>query len=119
MPKIKNGKIENFLFIFIILYSIFLVFLAEKTSIEFDETTHSLLAVFYKNLIKFSISHFNLKEIYDYAYSYLVYYPKLSVYYPPLTHLTIAFVFSFLTPSFLVARLTIIIFSNTFILPNF
>ena len=109
-------KAQLLLFVFIILYSIFLVFLAEKTSIEFDETTHSLLAVFYKNLIKFSISHFNLKEIYDYAYSYLVYYPKLSVYYPPLTHLTIAFVFSFLTPSFLVARLTIVIFSIAFIL---
>jgi hypothetical protein len=109
-------EIRLLLFIFIILYSIFLVFLAEKTSIEFDETTHSLLAVFYKDLIKFSISHFNLKEIYDYAYSYLVYYPKLSVYYPPLTHLAIAFVFSFLTPSFLIARLTIVIFSIAFIL---
>jgi hypothetical protein len=89
-----NRNTTSFVYLYTLLFY-FLVFLAEKTSIEFDETTHSLLAVFYKDLAKFSISHFNLKEIYDYAYSYLVYYPKLSVYYPPLTHLAIVFVFFF------------------------
>lgn len=102
--------------IFSVIYFIFLIILAEKTSIEFDETTHSLLAVFYKDLIKYSISHLNFKEIYNYAYSYLVYYPKLSVYYPPLVHLAIASVFFFFNPSFLLARCIIIIFSVVFIL---
>ncbi|MFH8039091.1 MAG: hypothetical protein QXJ14_03720, partial [Candidatus Aenigmatarchaeota archaeon] len=101
MKKTKLSNFKIFLILLIIFYLAFLFYLAEKTSVEFDETTHSLLAVFYKDLIKYSISHLNFKEIYDYAYSYLVYYPKLSVYYPPLIHLTIAFVFSFLNPSFL------------------
>ncbi|MFH8093017.1 MAG: glycosyltransferase family 39 protein [Candidatus Aenigmatarchaeota archaeon] len=113
--KIKSINTKIFLIFLIIFYSTFLFYLAEKTSIEFDETTHSLLAVFYKDLIKYSISHLNFKEIYDYAYSYLVYYPKLSVYYPPLIHLTIAFVFSFFNPSFLLARCVIIIFSVLFV----
>ncbi|MEM5794333.1 MAG: glycosyltransferase family 39 protein [Candidatus Aenigmatarchaeota archaeon] len=116
MKRIKPSITKIFLIFLIIFYSTFWFYLAEKTSIEFDETTHSLLAIFYKDLIKYSISHLNFKEIYDYAYSYLVYYPKLSVYYPPLIHLTIAFVFSFFNPSFLLARCVIIFFSVLFIL---
>ncbi|MEM5855237.1 MAG: hypothetical protein QW472_02870, partial [Candidatus Aenigmatarchaeota archaeon] len=51
--KIKsiNTKTKIFLILLIIFYSVFLFYLAEKTSVEFDETTHSLLAVFYKDLI--------------------------------------------------------------------
>ena len=109
-------KTKLFLLTFIIFYFILLLFLAKYTSIEFDETTHSLLAVFYKDLVKYSISHLNFKEMYDYGVSYLVYYPKLSIYYPPLTHLTISLFFELFSPSFLVARLVIILFSISFML---
>jgi len=95
-------------------YFIFLLFLAFTTTKGVDEGTHSLLGVFYSDLIKYSISHLSFKQVYDYAYAYLIYYPKISVYYPPLVHLTIVLFFSLFGKSIFSARLVSIFFSILF-----
>jgi len=53
-----------------------------------DEGTHTLISIFYKDLITFIPTHLSVSQIYDYAINYLVHYPKLSIYYPPLFHIT-------------------------------
>jgi 4-amino-4-deoxy-L-arabinose transferase-like glycosyltransferase len=58
-----------------------------------DEGTHVLLSLFYKDLMTFVPSHLSFSEIYNYAINYLVHYPKLSVYYPPLFHIAGALLF--------------------------
>ena len=111
-------KLKKLLFIISIIYLIFVSYLANISTFQEDEGTHSLLGIFYIDLFKYAIAHPSFSDIYNYGYAYLVYYPKLSVYYPPLTHLEISSFFLIFGKSYVIARMVPIIFSFLFILSS-
>ncbi|MCK4442207.1 MAG: glycosyltransferase family 39 protein, partial [Sulfurovaceae bacterium] len=80
---------------------------------EFDESTHSLVGIFIKDLIVDWINKptFSFHKIYSYAVSYLVYYPKISLHYPPLPQTFFAISYLFLEETIIVSRIVVIIFS--------
>jgi hypothetical protein len=58
-----------------------------------DEGTHAIIGLFYKDLI-FNLKNFHsINEIVTFAINYLVKYPKISIYYPPLYHSLLAITF--------------------------
>ena len=58
-----------------------------------DEGTHTLIGLFYKDLIM-NIGNFNsFDDITSFAVNYIVKYPKISAHYPPLYHLFLASIF--------------------------
>jgi 4-amino-4-deoxy-L-arabinose transferase-like glycosyltransferase len=69
-----------------------------------DEGTHALIGLFYKDLIM-NISNFHsFNDITKFAVDYVVKYPKISVHYPPLYHILIAFIF-LISESFFLIRI--------------
>lgn len=109
-----ENKLPKFLVLALSLYFVFLLVLARDMRKIVDEGTHSLLGVFYSDLARFSLSNPSFSKIYNYSYSYLIDFPKLSVYYPPLTHLMVAVLFFVFGKSMFVARLVPIILSIAF-----
>lgn len=79
------------------------------TSLDPDEGTHLLLALFYHDLTNFVINN-GVSHAYDFAINYLVYYPKLTVYYPPLYHLLVSFLFN-ITISEIIGKVVTLLFS--------
>ena len=116
--KVRNKTINRFdkpdlyFLIFILMFFIVSLFLL-NTPPTADEGTHSLISLFFRDLFRDLAKHptFSFSDIYNYAISYLVHYPKLSLYYPPLLHITTSFFFGFLEVSFFTARLVVLIFS--------
>jgi hypothetical protein len=108
-------ELNKIFYLICALYLIFLVFLVITSTVESDEGTHSLLGVFYLDLFKYALNHRSFEAIYNYAYSYLVYYPKLSVYYPPLTHFIISAFFAIFGKEFFIARIVLVVFCMFFI----
>lgn len=98
----------GFLLMFIIV-SFFLL----NTPPTADEGTHSLIALFFRDLTNDLINYptASFLKVYDYAISYLVHYPKLSLYYPPLLHVVTSMFYNFLGASFFVGRLVVLLFS--------
>lgn len=95
---LKNSfnRYDLFFVFFLMLYiSVAIPFLGKF--IDPDEGTHLAIAAFYFNLFKDFAHHatFSFSKIYNYSISYLVHYPKLSLYYPPGFHFTIA-IFSYI-----------------------
>jgi len=78
-----------------------------------DEGTHNLLGLFFYDFMNVWIKNpfFSIKKIYDYFINYLVYYPKLSLYYPPLPHILLSFMYRIFGLSFFTGSLTILFFS--------
>lgn len=116
--KVQNKTINRFdkpdLFFLIFVLAFFIVSLfLLNTPPTADEGTHSLIALFFRDLFRDLAKYptFSFSDIYDYAISYLVHYPKLSLYYPPLLHVTTSFFFGFLEVSFFTARLVVLFFS--------
>ncbi len=103
---------SNAFIIYLVVFSIFLVPTFFYNYTFSDEGTHLLLSVFYKDLIsnipKIGLSYSNL---YDFSINYLVHYPKLQIAYPPVYHLTNAFVFFLSSPSIVVARMVNLIYA--------
>jgi len=95
---LKNyfNRFDLFFFLFLAFFiAIAIPFLG--TYIDPDEGTHLTIAAFYYNLFRDLISHptISFTKIYNYSISYLVHYPKLSLYYPPAFHSIVA-TFSYL-----------------------
>lgn len=108
----KVDKPDSYFLIFILAFFIFSLFLL-NTPPTADEGTHSLIALFFRDLFRDLAKYptFSFSDVYDYAISYLVHYPKLSLYYPPLLHITTSFFFRFLEVSFFTGRLVVLLFS--------
>lgn len=67
-------------------------FTASSFSMTSDEGTHSLLSLFYKDVMtNLPEMGFSASRLYDFGLQYLVHYPKLTVTYMPLYHLTVSF----------------------------
>jgi len=78
-----------------------------------DEGTHMLLSLFYKDLITtiLKTGGFSFSKAYDFSLSYLIHYPKLQVFYPPLYHIfTGLFFYSLFGVSPFTARLSNFLF---------
>jgi len=87
----------------VIFFLVHLFFL--NTPFNTDEGTHTLVSMFYRDIIKYIFSgHFSFQDIYNYAIKYLVYYPKISLYYLPLYYLINFVIFNFY-PGIIAARL--------------
>jgi 4-amino-4-deoxy-L-arabinose transferase-like glycosyltransferase len=88
-------KMDKILFIYSGVFFIFLLILIPFTSVHADEGTHALLALFYKDMIVNILNNldFSFEHMYDFGISYLVHYPKLQVFYPPMYHLITGLIF--------------------------
>ena len=72
-----------------------------------DESTHSFVAIFLNDLTRAFVNNPTLSfdKIYDYAVSYLTYYPKISLHYPPLPQMLFSISYSILGISLQAGRL--------------
>lgn len=91
-------KLENYdklLIVYLILFSLVLLLLLDVPSIMSDDGTHMLLSLFYRDLITtiFKNQDFSFSKVYNFSISYLIHYPKLQVFYPPLYHLVTGLIF--------------------------
>jgi len=108
---------SKLLAIITIIWLVVILFVITTDSLNPDEATHSLIGKFIKDMILDWLKNPTLsyKKLYDYAISYLVYYPKLSLHYPPLLHIFFAFSYMIFGTSVLVGRLVVVAFSVAFI----
>jgi dolichyl-phosphate beta-glucosyltransferase len=99
----------------LILISFFLscLFLFGSTPIA-DEGTHNLIALFFYDFVNYFLTNptFSFNKIYNYAISYLINYPKLSLYYPPLFHVFLSFMYRIFGISFFTGSLSSLLFSS-------
>jgi len=102
-------KEKIILLVFLFSFAVVMGIISLLTSIESDEGTHALLALFYRDGIFTALSkkEFSFQKLYNFSISYLIHYPKLQVFYPPLYHLITGIVFySLLGVSAFTARLS-------------
>ena len=111
----KLRKLHIGLIAIFIAYFVFLVYLAITSSVESDEGTHLLVSVFYKDAMKFALTHPSFHAIYKYGLTYLTYYPKVTIYYPPLIEAIRGLTFGVFGANYLVGRLVSIGFVALFI----
>lgn len=103
---------QKILFIFLILYALVIILTFSMTTIGADEGTHLILSLFYHDLSKFIIDNgiSSISKVYDYGIDYLVNYPKLTIYYPPLYHFIVGIGF-YITISEYVGKFVTLLFS--------
>lgn len=108
-------KLDNFdriVIFYILVFFIVSLFLL-NTPPTADEGTYSLISVYFHNLFvnlaKYPTLSFT--KIYNYTISYLVHYPKLSLYYPPLLNIIISFFYDIMGISFQTGRFVVLLFS--------
>ncbi len=96
MQKFKSRlyfKINKLLLIFFIGYFILQIFLAQNHTLIADEGTHALIGLFYKDVI-FNVKNFHsIEDVMKFATDFVVKYPKISPYYPPLYDFIFASIF--------------------------
>jgi len=82
------NKMDKTILIYSGVFFISLLSTIHLTSLFADEGTHALLALFYKDMFTISLQNldFSFKNLYDFGVSYLIHYPKLQVFYPPIYH---------------------------------
>jgi len=97
----------------LIFYLCFNLYILNFSTPGADEATHSLLGLFYHDLLVDLIKHptISFNKIYNYGITYLTYYPKLSIYYPPLFHFLVAFSYFIFGISIFSAKLVQVGFS--------
>jgi len=79
--------------------------LSITTTFENDEGTHSLIGLFYEDLVPFAVSHPSIGQVYSHAITYLIHFPKISIYNQPIIHLIYAALFAAFGDSYILARL--------------
>lgn len=93
----------NFLvFLFFASFIFIQLIIPQNYQLNADEGTHALIGLFYKDLITNIGNFHSFNDITKFAVNYVVKYPKISVHYPPLYHILIAFVFLISESLFLV-----------------
>ncbi len=97
----------------IIFYSIFNFYTFDLAGPSADAGTHALLGLFYHDLIRdwFAQPTFSFSKIYNYGITYLTYYPKITIYYPPFFHLLVSLSYFIFGVSFFSAKIVEISFS--------
>ena len=106
-------RLEVYLLLVIALWAILGSYLVLTSGYEADETTHSLVGKFFVDFFKDWIRNpaFSFQKIYNYSVSYLMYYPKLSLQYPPVSQILFALGFSIFGSSLLVSRFVVLALS--------
>ena len=105
-------KLDKVLVVMLAVYSLVL-----STTINnphhVDESTHAFVGMFIKDLTTDLIKNPTLSftKIYDYAMSYLAYYPKISLHYPPLPQALFSLAYSLFGVSLQISRMVSIILS--------
>lgn len=108
----KLNKLDFFFLTFLLLFITISLFLLNTPPTP-DEGTHSLISLFFHDILTdlSKVPTLSFSKIYDYTISYLVHYPKLSLYYPPLLHIIVSVFYRILDISFFTGRLAVLIFS--------
>ncbi len=90
-----NGNYNKWFLIYLTIFIVAFLILMPYITLDPDTGTHSLLSLFYRNLIDSVVKNgeISFQKIYDFGISYLVHYPKLQVFYPPLYHLVTGLIF--------------------------
>lgn len=92
----KPNNYDCFFVCFVVLASVFNILLAQNISLSPDEGTHLTLSLFYKDLAANSWNlGFDINRMYEFSTNYLIHYPKLTITYLPMYHLSVALMFSF------------------------
>ena len=108
----STSKTERVLVAFVLLYHVFVSAAYADAAPAPDEGTHGLVSLLYHDIFWSLPSFSSFSEVYEFATNYLVYYPKIQVTYPPLFHAFNGVVmFSLFGPSYLVSKLTSMLFS--------
>jgi hypothetical protein len=94
-----NRKVVTIL----IFYFFLQLFLSQFNELQSDEGTHALISIFYNGIIKNAINFHSIDAIKTYTFDFVLKYPKISPYYPPLYHLLLAATF-FINKSVFVLR---------------
>jgi len=102
-------KIDFFILLFFIIFFSIQLTIPQNYTFNADEPTHALIGLFYKDLIV-NIGHFHsFNDVKNFAVNYIIKYPKISAYFPPLYHLLLATLFLIKESLFLVRILNIIL----------
>ncbi|TAL48582.1 glycosyltransferase family 39 protein [archaeon] len=112
MRKIKLDEWDKYFLVFLAAFTVISLAMIQTPPTP-DEGTHSLIALFFRDLFSDLTRHptISFSSIYNYTISYLVHYPKLSLYYPPLLHIIISFFYIVLGTSFFTGRLVVLLFA--------
>jgi len=87
------SSVRNKILIFFIGYLILQLLLTKNYIGTADEGTHAIIGLFYKDFI-YNLKNFSsTNDAISFTINYLVKYPKISIYYPPLYHLLLATAF--------------------------
>ena len=108
-------KIDKILIGILVVYFLILVSTINNPH-HADEATHSFVGMFISDFVKDFIKQPTLSftKIYDYAISYMSYYPKVSLHYPPLPQSLFSLAYLIFGSSIQASRLVIILMSVTF-----
>jgi len=109
----ENFNKSNILFIILFLSFFFgCLFLFNSRPIA-DEGTHNLIGLFFYDLLTTWVKYptLSFSKIYDFTISYLVHYPKVSLYYPPLYYFILSIMYRVFGVLFFTGSLTTLFFS--------
>ena len=85
--------LKDKILIFFIAYFALQLLITDNYISTSDEGTHAIIGLFYKDLI-YNLKNFHsLNDIIKFGINYLVKYPKISLYYPPLYYVFLAIAF--------------------------
>jgi hypothetical protein len=85
--------LKNKILIFFVSYFILQLLITNNYISTSDEGTHAIIGLFYKDLI-YNLKNFHsLNDMIKFGINYLVKYPKISLYYPPIYYVFLAVAF--------------------------
>lgn len=85
--------IQKKILIFFVIYFIIQLFLTQNHTLIADEGTHSLIGLFYRDILLNLRNFHSTGDIMNFAADYIIKYPKISPYYPPLYHFLLVLIF--------------------------
>jgi len=89
LKNIRKRGAEIFLAVYVVLLSAVALFLGMKLPLSFDGGTHMVLSEFYRDvLLNAPRLGFSPHRLYEFGVNYLIHYPKLTITYLPLYHLS-------------------------------
>lgn len=109
-------KLDKVLVVLLVVYSLALASTIDNPH-HADESTHSFVGLFLKDLTNSLVKNptLSFNKIYDYAISYLVFYPKISLHYPPLPQFLFSIAYEIFGVSLQASRFVIILISLAFV----
>lgn len=103
-------KLDKLLVAFAVVYALALLTTINNPH-HVDESTHAFVGLFLRDFFADWVKNptFSYQKIYDYATSYLAYYPKISLHYPPLPQIGFSIAYLLFGASIELSRLVIIL----------